>query len=237
MRKRITELTNVNVNGMSAAEIVNTVVLPRIVYPTGQDIRGWRIGDDFMNLMADFAPDFYHADSYTAIILLEIAMQRLSCGAVLHDPTPVLDALPNGYKQYSSACDQPGLMSNGCWNFIRKQAAFCLSIPQTRDHMTKIIFGLYDHLDKNGNELYGFTLGGSDFKTSGKEVFDFATQTIGNLTFQEQYEHFATPNRYMRNKEFFRNNWQHIDKKDLAQRLNIKGFFKEFKTKRAIFNN
>ena len=46
-----------NVNelvGMSQSEVVNKVILPIIVQPTGQDIRGWRIGDDYMSLMAEF---------------------------------------------------------------------------------------------------------------------------------------------------------------------------------------
>ena len=221
---------------MSASEIVNKVVLPRIVRPTGQDIRGWRIGDDFMNLMANFAPSFCQADSFTGNILLEIAMQRLSCGAVLHDPTPVRDALPEDYRQYSAACDQPGLMSEACWNFIRKQAAYCLSNPQTRDHMAKILFGLHDYLDPEGQELYGYMLGSIGSHISGKEVFAFATETItNNMTFQEQYEHFAIPGRFNSNKAFFRSNWDKLDLDDLAGRLEITGFFKKRKVRKAVF--
>ncbi len=238
MKQTIEKLSGISVTGMSAAEIVNKVVLPRIVQPTGQYIRGWRIGDSFMNLMADFAPDFCQADSFTGNILLEIAMQRLSCGAVLHDPTPVNDALPAGYKQYSAAYDQPGLMNEACWNFIRKQAAYCLSNPQTRDHMAKILFGLHDYLDAEGKELHGYMLGSIGSHISGKEVFAFATETItNNMTFQEQYEHFAIPGRFKSNKEFFRSNWSKINADDLAKRLEITGFFKKSKVKKAVFTD
>ena len=238
MKQRIAKLSGTDVTGMTPAEIVNNVVLPRIVQPTGQDIRGWRIGDDFLELMADFAPDFYRNDAFTAAILLEIAMQRLSCGAVLHEPTPVREALPAEYKQYSAACDQPGLMSDACWNFLRKQASFCLSLPQTKDHMSKIIFGLHDHLDAEGNELYGYMLGGSNFHTSGKEVFAFAAETIKNkMSFQEQYEHFSVPGRFRNNKEFFRSNWDKLDLDDLAGRLEITGFFKKRKVRKAVFGS
>lgn len=238
MKQRIAKLSGIDVTGMAPAEIVNNVVLPKIVMPTGQDIRGWRIGDSFMELMADFAPDFYRENAYTAVILLEIAMQRLSCGAVLHDPTPVREALPVGYKQYSAARDQPGLMSTACWNFLRKQAVFCLSLPQTKNHMSKIIFGLHDHLDAEGNELYGFILGGIGSSISGKEVFAFAAETIkNNMSFQEQYEHFAVPGRFRSNKEFFRSNWDKFDIGDLAKRLEITGLFKKLKVKKAVFGN
>ena len=73
-----------NVNelvGMSQNEVVNKVILPIIVQPTGQDIRGWRIGDDYMSLMAEFGEYCWQQDAFTGEILLEIALQRISCGA------------------------------------------------------------------------------------------------------------------------------------------------------------
>ena len=57
-----------NVNelvGMSQSEVVNKVILPIIVQPTGQDIRGWRIGDDYMSLMAEFGEYCWQQDAFT----------------------------------------------------------------------------------------------------------------------------------------------------------------------------
>ncbi len=45
---RVAELTNMNVNELAAMpyrQVINSVVLPQILYPTGQDTRGWRIGE------------------------------------------------------------------------------------------------------------------------------------------------------------------------------------------------
>ena len=63
---------------MSQNEVVNKVILPIIVQPTGQDIRGWRIGDDYMSLMAEFGEYCWQQDAFTGEILLEIALQRIS---------------------------------------------------------------------------------------------------------------------------------------------------------------
>lgn len=233
MNTRIEELTGVNVNGMNAKEIVDKVVLPKIVRPTGQDIRGWRIDDNFMNLMADFGREFCHNDLITGQILLEIAMQRISCGAVLHEATPI--TLPAGYEKYSVACDQYGLMSEGCWNFITKQATFCLQITKTKEHMQKILFGLLDHLTPEGKEIGDYTLGSIGYELNGKEVYDFALSTVKkNVPFAELYQHWATPGRYQLYLSFFKENWTQIDEKDFFKRIGKTGFFEKRKVRKEI---
>ncbi|MEI3545620.1 MAG: hypothetical protein V8R23_05105 [Alphaproteobacteria bacterium] len=77
---KVAAMSGKNVNelvGMSQSEVVNKVILPIIVQPTGQDIRGWRIGDDYMSLMAEFGEYCWQQDAFTGEILLEIALQRI----------------------------------------------------------------------------------------------------------------------------------------------------------------
>lgn len=72
---KVAAMSGKNVNelvGMSQNEVVNKVILPIIVQPTGQDIRGWRIGDDYMSLMAEFGEYCWQQDAFTGEILLEL---------------------------------------------------------------------------------------------------------------------------------------------------------------------
>lgn len=136
---KVAAMSGKNVNelvGMSQNEVVNKVILPIIVQPTGQDIRGWRIGDDYMSLMAEFGEYCWQQDAFTGEILLEIALQRISCGAVLHEASSY-KILPEAYRKYSAMCDQPGLMSDACFNFLQKQIVTCLKAKLTREHAKK----------------------------------------------------------------------------------------------------
>ena len=185
---KVAAMSGKNVNelvGMSQNEVVNKVILPIIVQPTGQDIRGWRIGDDYMSLMAEFGEYCWQQDAFTGEILLEIALQRISCGAVLHEASSY-KILPEAYRKYSAMCDQPGLMSDACFNFLQKQIVTCLKAKLTREHAKKIIFGLIDHLDEQGNELNGYMLKYGHFHTDTQTVFSWAWETAGKyFTYEE----------------------------------------------------
>ena len=179
---KVAAMSGKNVNelvGMSQNEVVNKVILPIIVQPTGQDIRGWRIGDDYMSLMAEFGEYCWQQDAFTGEILLEIALQRISCGAVLHEASSY-KILPEAYWKYSAMCDQPGLMSDACFDFLQKQIVTCLKTKLTREHAQKIIFGLIDHLDEQGNELNGYMLKYGHFHTDTQTVFSW---NAGNVLF------------------------------------------------------
>jgi len=71
---RVAELTNMNVNELAAMpyrQVINSVVLPQILYPTGQDTRGWRIGENYMNLMAEFGTKCWLRDHFTGEIFMK----------------------------------------------------------------------------------------------------------------------------------------------------------------------
>ena len=189
---RVAELTNMNVNELAAMpyrQVINSVVLPQILYPTGQDTRGWRIGENYMNLMAEFGTKCWLRDHFTGEIMLEIALQRLSKGAVLHEAHS-FKVLPQAYWKYSAMGDQPGLMTDTCWKFLQAQA-----------------------------------------HTNPKEVYQWAWQfAVDHFSFEEMYEHFATPESWQRFILFFKENKSKIQKSDFCRRIGVSGFWSKYKT-------
>lgn len=88
-----------NLENRSWQDVVDNVILPMMAYPAN---RRNRIGNAFMKFMAEFTQDVCRKDEHLGNIMLEIAMQRISDGAVLHpdDPTPTFEALPQAYRTY-----------------------------------------------------------------------------------------------------------------------------------------
>lgn len=205
-------------------QLIDQIILPLIVQPGGQDTRGWHIGDNFMELMAEFGRYCYIQDPESAAILLEIALQRLSKGAVLHESTS-FDVLPPQYRKYSAQYDQYGLMSNACWNFLRNQANTCFRCDSlTRDHVKKIIFGLLDHIDADGN-TGDYTLEYEYLNASALEIRAWALKTAEEeIPLMELVTHFATPTGWRKWKPFFKEHWDAINKEDFFRRIKARGF-------------
>ena len=84
----VAELCRVNeseIASLSQRKLVDNYILPKAVEPTGQDTRGWRISPQFMQFMAGWGQYCVREDRLTGEILMEIAMQRLSCGAIVRE--------------------------------------------------------------------------------------------------------------------------------------------------------
>ena len=84
----VVALCRVDVNKiacMPQRELVENYILPRGVEPTGQDTRGWRISPQFMQFMADWGQYCVAEDRATGELLMEIALQRLSKGAIIRE--------------------------------------------------------------------------------------------------------------------------------------------------------
>ncbi len=228
---KVAELTNMNVDdflGLTYRQIINTIVLPKILYQTGQDTRGWRIKDTYMDLMADFGRECWLRDHYTGEIMLEIALQRLSNGAVIH--APYRQTLPETYKKFSAFGDQPGLMSDSCWKFLKSQANTCFQASSTKEHITQIVFGLLDYLDEDGNELNGYMLKYAHSHTDPKEVYQWAWKfALKHFSFEEMYNHFAMPGKWERFIPFFKLHKGKIDKSDFCRRIGVSGFWNKRK--------
>lgn len=217
--------------------LADTVILPIILRPGGLDIRGWRIPDVYMTLMADFGKEIRDENWFIGDILLELALQRLSCGAVVHELTS-FDVLPDHYKFYSAKRDQQGLMSDACWSFLTKQINTCLSGDiKTKEHAEKIVLGLLTHIDDSGKPIGSFMLDNSGFHVSGEEVIAWAKEIAFNkLPFKAIYEALATPENWERFSWWFGSNWKQIDQKDFFTRIQVKGFFAKRKIKKQILS-
>ena len=126
-----------NLENRSWQDVVDNVILPMMAYPANQRNR---IGNAFMKFMAEFTQDVCRKDEHLGEIMLEIAMQRISDGAVLHpdDPTPTFEALPQAYRTYGSQNGylggEPGLMGKECEDFIVNALPVCLEHAKTRSH-------------------------------------------------------------------------------------------------------
>lgn len=237
VNEAVYELTgrkNAAILKMSASDLIEQVILPEIVVVGGQDIRGWRISDAFMDLMAQYGEELRSGDSYRGGILYEIAMQRISCGAVLHEATPVWDALPKPYRKYSAYYDQPGLMSKSCFNFLQRQAENVLRYADQERalHMQKILFGIIDHLNSAGQELKGYMLGQ---EVDGAKVYAMAWITLCRCRMEQLWRHLATPQGWEGHRMFFREYWNCIDPREFARLIGITGPFKAWRAKRKVF--
>ena len=227
--KAVADLCRVEVNEIaraSQAELVNDYILPRGVEPTGQDTRGWRIGPHFMQFMAEWGQYCVKRDNFTGELLMEIALQRLSKGAIIRElhgekayreaqasfevtdkddvatkkrkrtgyavfhvqylednadniyaPYNPWFALPEEYRKYSNWYDQPGLMSQDCWDFCKANLYFCMTELQNkvwRGHARKLCVGLIQHISCNGEELGGYMWNEQLVREPLKEVYQFA---------------------------------------------------------------
>lgn len=227
--KDLAELEN-----LSQRELVDNVILPLWVKKTGQDIRGWRVPDSFMEFMARFGNYCFAQDAYTGAVLYEIAMQRISCGAVLHKHriVKVDEFLPHEYSKYSTLCDQKGLMSPACWSFLRDQMKFMLYFDATKEHATAILFGVLDNVDRNGNLLNGYMFDGE--RDGLPDARDFWAWAVRNALDKDLYpwmvrcpnedkalvptviveKHFSHPDRWRHYLWYWCKKWDKMSKED-----------------------
>ena len=249
--KKVPELAK-----MSQKELVDDVILPLWVGPTGQRSRGWRIPDSFMAFMAIYGNYCYEKDRITGAVLYEIAMQRISCGAVMHEHRKVVidEFLPNRYLQYSVGCDQKGLMSPACWSFLRDQMKNLLLYPETKEHATAILLGVLDHIDRNGNLLNGFSL---NYERDGvpepRDLWAWAVKTalprnlwpwnteylVDEISLPPEVvaKHFSRPDYWRHYLWYWAKCWPNMsseDKKRFFRAIGVSGWWKKHIVKKEI---
>lgn len=213
--------------------IVDEVILPKLA---GQRKTRWCINDMFMNFLAEFSYDVSLKDEYTATQMLEIALQRLSCGAVLHEPTPWPEPLDTNYREYSSYYDESHVLTEGCFNFIMKAMDSCLKNKITRSHALKILFGIIQHVDPNGN-LIGSYYVSDKVETKMKTLYDHAVCLVEKYaTFDELYANYAKPAQWEKHKLWFADNLSKVDwKRFFVDTKCLEGnIFQRWLQKRAI---
>ena len=197
-----------NLENMPWKEVVDAVILPHMAGPAGTR---WAIHDMFMNFVAEYAYDISLQDEYTATAMLEIGLQRLSCGAVIHEATPWPEPLPIEYWAYSSKWDENHIMTEGCYNFIMKAMETCLKNKVTHSHALKILFGLMDHLSPNGKVSHAY-YALSEFKGNARELFAHAVRLAEQYaTFDELFSHYAKPAQWEKHKFWFAKHYSQLD--------------------------
>jgi len=217
-----------NAGGMK--QLMDEVILPIIVRPTGQGTRGWYIGDDFMSLMAKHGNFIAEVSGECYDILAEIAMQRLSCGAVLHEGTSIFDNLPLEYHKYSVASDRPWRMSGACWEFYSANAKLMLAQPRLHDHAAKIARGIITHSDEDGNVVGGYKWG-SLCELNLANARRFCLALLDDMV-DETFEHITADN-WLLFIPFLKKHQEKINWKRFFKMLDITGLF-QGKERRAI---
>ncbi len=214
-----TTKTNNNLADMPWQDIVDKVILPQMA---GHKENRWRIGDQFMQFMALYAQDVLQQDYSLGCILLEIALQRISNGAVLHedDPTPTTKALPQKYWEYAST-DEPGLMSEACFDFIAKALPIALKCAETKKHALAIAFGLLRHIRPNGEPRRDYCLGYSNYQPDGKLLYSWSRRWVEEYASEDElFRHYAKPEVWIYHKDW-------LAKLAQSKRLDWENFFKE----------
>ena len=190
-------------------EIMDNFILPEVL-KSGGSARGYVISDEFMTVVAEFGPLIHFDDAKTAEVLLEFAMQRISCGAVKHPYLGTALNVPQRYVYYSTFQDKPAPMSDACFDFLLRGFPYCFSSKKLRKHAEAILFGLIFNLDyKTGEPLNGFDL--SQISTSSQDVKKWAWETAKIFISFDDFWKKLISDSWFKYRDFFINNRVSID--------------------------
>lgn len=208
-----------NLSSMPWTEVVNQVILPKLA---GRAEYRNRIYPEYMKFLAHYADTVCRTDNYLGEIMLEIGMQRISNGAVLHedDKTPTFKALPEAYREYASQnyClgGEPGLMGEAEYAFIMQALPVCLHHEKLRAHALAIAFGILKHLTPEGEVADDYMFGTITYKPNGKALYEAALSWVMcHATWDELFRHFAQPKQWQKHKAWFK---QEITSKKISWR-------------------
>lgn len=139
-----------SLEGLSMQELTDQYILPKMVCPCYN--RGYG-APRFLRFMAKWGTFIYTKDKSVGGLLMEIGMQRLSRGAILHEGVNLVKRLPDEYKNYTFAYDEYRIMSKECYEFLEHNLEIMFSElePQYRDHCHKIVFGIMEHIKPDGS--------------------------------------------------------------------------------------
>lgn len=164
--------------------LVNDFILPKAVFVGGSEERFPHISDEFMSFMAEFGQECIDRDRETGEILMELALQRISCGAILNTGYDYVNSLPMEYRCYTADYDEPALMSQACWSFIEKNIEFCikgLSNEAWRKHAEDILWNLVENINEDGTTNNDFVWNEGLVDKSLKEVDEWVMYKVGKI--------------------------------------------------------
>lgn len=90
------------------------------------------VSRQFMNLMADYGQYCVDCHRPSGELLMELAMQRISQGAIPHASYDMLLALPQKYWNYSTIGDLLEPLDDACVNFLQNNLRFCMENLQNK---------------------------------------------------------------------------------------------------------
>lgn len=174
------QVSDLNINGHYEFEaqkrLVNDYLLPKCLGVGGSEKRFPHISDEFMSFMAEFGHECIVRDKETGELLMELAMQRISCGAIAVNDYDFIGSLPLEYQRYTAAYDEPALMSQACWDFIEKNIQFCiegLTKETWRQHAENILWSLLQNIGEDGSLLNDYVWNEGLINKSLTEVYSW----------------------------------------------------------------
>lgn len=203
--EKVAELAKVK----SWHEVMESFILPEVL-KCGGSARNYHISDEYMTVCAEYGQIIYRRDIKTAEVLLEFAMQRLSCGAVKHKYLGAALNVPQKYVYYSTFQDKPAPMSEACWDFLQRGFPYCLVSEKLKKHALAILTGLIYNLDyKTGEPINGYNLG--EISQPDHKVKEWAWQTAAIFIPFENFWPLLVKDNWLKYKDFFVSNWDRID--------------------------
>ncbi len=195
----------------SWSEIMNNFILPEVL-KAGGSARNYQISDEYMSVIAEFGQIIYQSDKKTAEVLLEFAMQRISCGAVKHPYLGAALNVPQRYVYYSTFQDKPALMSEACFDFLQRGLPYCLVSEKLKKHARAILMGLIYNLDYNtGQPINGYNLG--EMAQKSVEITQWAWGTAKIFIPFEEFWPLLVKDNWLKYKPYFTVRWGKIDLK------------------------
>lgn len=219
-------------------EVVDTIILPKMA---GRENREC-INDKFMLLMAFHSYDVMLESVQMHSVLQQVALQRLSKGAVLHDYVDELIPLPKEYSVYSSVHDKSHVMTEGCYEYIMSNAfEACFRDERNKKHAQEIAFGLIHYISPQGDIAWKYIFP-KEFKCRGINLYTKATYLVEkHCDFETIFSHYAQEEQWQKHKLWFAQNYSKIKWSEFFKRTNalsgnfLKRFFQRQKIKRNLY--
>ena len=215
----------------SEHEAIQMFVVPKILKHY-KERKNQRISDDFMQLMACHGSVILQDNLY-GVPLFEFALQRISCGGVVHKRLEKNNNFSYTLWDYSAIHDAPAPMNRYDFLFLFNQLQAIRTKEDLQDHLKLILFGIINNLSEDGKELYANTLAPDIHPPS---LYNMAWSAIRKFyTVSEIAKTLGTPQGIIKYNTWFRAHWDKFDHAELYSQLGISGCFKERKLKKMIF--
>lgn len=245
--KAIAELCKAEVTEiqyLSQKKIVDEYILPRAVHMTGDEERGAYISDDFMHFMSMYGDTCFLLDQASGEALYELAMQRISCGAVRHKfhSIPLDKVLPPKYLRYAAWKDKVMPMSLECWEFLHKQLHFIISDRRLREHAVAILLGILDTINSSERLPDGYLLPIDHFTPDPRDMFAWAKKIVSDYDIRLKhvfFGYFSQPDKWQHYLWFWHQKWPEFNKEEkklFFKNIGVSSFWGKYRVVKKVKN-